>query len=391
MKLNTIIYVIISAFILLTSCDSPTSSDDNREYPLHANNEFVMGADLSYVNQILDHAGEYKVNGQVENPYKIFADNGTTTARFRLFNSPDWIKDVYEQQSQLYHDIKDVALGIERAQEQGMGVLLDYHYSDIWADPGAQEIPKAWEGKGFKAVKDSIYQYTYKTLQYLNERDVLPEMVQIGNENNCGLVHPYGNICDSTSWSDFGELLNSGIKAVRDIEKETGAEIKVMLHVAQPENVTNWFNNVIEEGEVTDFDVVGFSYYTKWSDISLTRISAFVENFRLMYEREVMILETAYPWTIQNADSYGNIFGEQSLVTGYPATKEGQRQFMIDLVQEVKDGGGTGVFYWEPAWITSNMKDLWGTGSAWENNALFDFEGNAHLGFEYMSHDYETD
>lgn len=386
------IHVIIGVVMVFASCDSSSGPDIGGENPpTEKTSDFVMGADLSYVNQILDKDGEYKVDGKVENPYKIFSNKGTTTARFRLFNNPDWIKDIYGEESQLYHEIEDVTFGIQQAQEQGMSVLLDYHYSDIWADPGNQEAPKAWQGKNLETVKDSIYEYTYNTLQYLYERDAIPEMVQIGNENNCGVTHPYGNICGSTSWSYFGELLNSGIQAVRDIENETGVEIKVMLHVAQPENVTNWFNKVIEEGQVTDFEVVGFSYYTQWSDIPLSRISAFVENFRLIYEREVMILETAYPWTLENADSYGNIFGEQSLVNGYLATKEGQRQFMIDLVQEVIDGGGQGVFYWEPAWITSNMKDLWGTGSSWENNALFDFEGNAHIGFDYMSYEYETE
>ncbi|MDR9415580.1 MAG: glycosyl hydrolase 53 family protein [Gracilimonas sp.] len=375
---------------MLSSCDSPSGSN-NDDPPVSNDIEFIMGADLSYVNQILDHGGEYKSEGVVKNPYQIFTEKGTDAARFRLFNNPSWIREVYGQESQLYHDIEDVKLGIQRAKENGMNILLDYHYSDIWADPGAQEVPKAWEGKVFEAVQDSLYRYTFNTLKYLSEHGALPEMVQIGNENNCGLIHPYANVCNSDEWEELGKLLNSGIQAVRDIEDETSAEIKVMLHVAQPENVTNWFNNVIEEGQVTDFDVVGFSYYTQWSDIPLSRISAFVENFRLMYEREVMILETAYPWTVENADNYGNIFGNESLINGYPATKEGQKQFMIDLVQEVKDGGGNGVFYWEPAWITSNLKDLWGTGSSWENNALFDFEGNAHIGFDYMTHEYETE
>ncbi len=101
-------------------------------------------------------------------------------------------------------------------------------------------------------------------------------------------------------------------------------------------------------------------------------------------------METAYPWTMESADDYNNIFGENSLVQGYPASPQGQQEYMIKLNQEVIDGGGNGVFYWEPAWITSNMKDLWGTGSSWENNTFFDFEGNVHQGIEFMRHEYDT-
>jgi len=382
-------HIMISFSLILLGCDSQSVSVED-ELPDTSVPDFLMGADLSYINQILDYNGEYKVDGQVQDPYTIFAENGATTARFRLFNDPSWFRDIYGDDAQLYNDIKDVGLGIERAKNAGMSILLDFHYSDVWADPGRQEVPSAWEGKDFEAVVDSMYSYTFNSLQYLNERNLLPEMVQIGNETNCGLVHPYGNICGSGSWSDLGTLINSGIKAVRDIEDQTGKDIKVMLHVAQPENVIEWFNSIIQEGDVTDFEVVGFSYYTKWSEIPLSRLAAFVENFRLVYKRDVMILETAYSWTTENADSYGNIFDAESLIDGYPATNEGQRQFMIDMVSQVKKGGGHGVFYWEPAWITSDMKDLWGTGSSWENNALFDFEGNANIGFEYMSYDYDN-
>lgn len=352
--------------------------------------DFIFGADLSYVNQILDFDGIYKVEGVVKDPYQIFADYGTTTARFRLFNNPVWSKEVYGNEGmQYYHEIVDVKEAIKKSKEAGMTTLLDYHYSDIWADPGNQEVPVAWEDLELAAVADSIYQYTYNTLMYLHNENALPEMVQVGNENNCGLVHPYANVCGSNDWEELGILLNKGIEAVRDIENELNEEITVMLHVAQPENVTHWFDNVISVGKVTDFEVVGFSYYPKWSEISINRISNYVANFKALYNREVMILETAYPWTLTNADGYGNILGNDSIIEGYEASQEGQKKFLIDLVQEIIDGGGSGVFYWEPAWITSNLKDLWGQGSSWENNAFFDYEGNAHMGFDYMSYEYD--
>ena len=351
--------------------------------------EFMFGADLSYVNQILDYGGIYKFNNVITDPYSIFSELGTKTVRFRLFKDPIWTKEIYgESGAQLYNDLLDVTLAIKRAKQYDMGILLDYHYSDIWADPGKQEVPKSWENLSFEEIADSIYQYTYQTLIHLYKEEALPEMVQIGNENNCGLVHPYANVCEANNWEKLGVLLNQGINAVRKVETDTGHQIKVVLHVAQPENVDTWFQKIISIGGVSDFDVIGFSYYPKWSDVSLERISNFVANFKTTYQREVMILETAYPWTLSYADNYRNILGADYLIEGYEATVEGQRQFMIDLVKEVLDGGGSGVFYWEPAWITSNMKDLWGTGSSWENNTLFDFEGNAHAGFDFMMYNY---
>lgn len=384
-------WILILTSMLLTVCSSSSSSGENQEDDPVTPSQFVMGADLSYVNQILDHGGIYKDEGVEKNPYQILADKGATTARFRLFHNPQWIKQAYgDENKQLYHNFDDVALGIQRAKEQGMEVLLDFHYSDIWADPASQEAPAAWDGESFEAVKDSIYEYTYVTLSKLGEAGLLPEMVQIGNETNSGMVHPYGEVYGNATWQELGELINSGISAVREIESETGEEIKVMLHIAQPENVSYWFDQITGVGGVEDFEVVGFSYYTPWSEVPLNEISSYVENFRTDFDREVMILETAYSWTMEGADDYNNIFSSESLVEGYPASKEGQRDFMIELVNQVMEGGGSGVFYWEPAWITSDLQDLWGMGSSWENNALFNFEGNAHLGFDYMSYDYNN-
>lgn len=131
------------------------------------------------------------------------------------------------------------------------------------------------------------------------------------------------------------------------------------------------------------------SDYAPWSDVSLDSISTRVSVFRDKYEREVMILETAYPWTTENADEYNNIFGEDSGVPGYPATPSGQKQYVIDLTQEVVDGGGDGLMYWEPAWITSDMKDFWGQGSSWENNAFFDVDGRPLPAFDFLTHPYQ--
>ena len=361
--------------------------------------EFVMGADLSYVNQILDQGGTYRDSGVVENPYKIFSDYGTDVARFRLWYNPEWTAELYEgQNNPMYNNVEDVKEAIRESKKYGMAVNLDFHYSDTWADPGRQDIPEAWRNiTGLDALKDSVHSYTRRTLEQLNGAGLMPEYVQIGNEINCGLMYsdapqdfPMLNVCDG-NWSKAGEVINSGIQAVRDVASNSNADTKIILHIAQPENVSWWFDNITTAGNVTDFDIIGFSYYTPWSEVSMDRISNHISDFRDAYDKEVMIVEAAYPWTMDYADDYNNLFGQDALVDGYPATKEGQRDFMIDLTKEIMDGGGSGLMYWEPAWITSNMKTRWGTGSSWENNTFFDFDGNVHEGIYYINHNYSSE
>lgn len=386
-KISAIIWV--GVLLLMTACSGHTATGDKS--PEEAKKDFIMGVDLSYLNQILDHNGVYKMNDDIMDPYEIFSAKGANYSRVRVFHSPDWTMEIYgEEGDQYYHDLKDAALTIERSKKQGMKALLDLHYSDRWADPAHQESPAAWTGLNLEIVADSVYNYTLTSLNYLAERDLLPEMIQIGNETNCGMIYPYGHVCENASWRELGILINSGIRAVRDVESDTGERIQVMLHVAQPENVSDWFTNLTTNGQVSDFDIVGLSYYPKWSEVPLSELSTYIEQFKNDYEREVIVVETAYPFTMEANDAYPNILSEDALLDGYPATQEGQRDFMIALVQEIIEGGGTGVFYWEPGWITSDMKDLWGQGSSWENNALFDYNGNAHAGFEYMSYDYEA-
>lgn len=360
----------------------------------HHPDQLVMGVDLSYVNQILDHGGSYSDSAGVRSPYAIFRDHGANAVRLRLWHDPSWVKtEVYGDESvPLYSGLEDVRSAIRAARDLGMRVNLDFHYSDIWADPGRQDVPAAWQDITDAAVlQDSVYRYTRGVLESLEADGLLPEMVQVGNEINCGLLStgappgfPAVSVCDG-HWAAQGALLNAGIRAVRD----ASPEIRIILHVAQPENVGPWFDAMTTAGAVTDFDIVGFSYYSRWSDQPLSTLASHVAGWRAKYGKAVMVMETAYPWTLENADGYPNIFGPGSLQEGYPGTVGGQLTYLTDLVQQVVRGGGTGVFYWEPAWITSAMKDLWGTGSSWENNALFDFQGRAHGGMGFLTHRYE--
>ncbi len=358
----------------------------------------LFGADLSYVNQVLDHRGLYTDQNEVRSPYRILKEHGATVARFRLWHNPTWTKTVYGTAgTQLYNDIADVEKGIRLAKAQGLQINLDIHYSDTWADPGRQEVPKAWTGiKTINVLADSVYQYTFNTLQRLNSQGLMPDMVQIGNEINCGMLYgnapadfPACNACNG-QWAQLGQVLNSGIRAVRTVSATSTSKPMVLLHVADPKNVPYWFDNITTLGKVTDFDVVGFSYYPLWHPtVSVDKLSASVASFKSKYGKQVMILETAYPWTDGYADNYANQFGSQTPISGYPFTQQGQLDLLKTMTQQLKDGGGVGIMYWEPAWITSDLKDLYGTGSSWENAALFDFSGKPTLGMSYMTQSYK--
>jgi arabinogalactan endo-1,4-beta-galactosidase len=380
--------LLLSALTFLFACTCKKSGPEDEERKVFYNHtEFSMGADLSYVNQIIDRGGVYRDSGGIEDPYSIFSKYGANTVRFRLFHNPAWTSTVYDPPLDfMYNDFEDTQNGILTARAQGMAISLDFHYSDTWADPQKQITPAAWDGLDIDLLCDSVYNYTFKTLSRLNASGAMPEYVQVGNEINPGFMLPSGDRWNKQD--DFIKLLNSAIKGVRDVTANSQIKSKIIVHVAQPENAMLWFEGM-EAAGMADFDIVGLSYYYIWSDVEIDMVSNYIDNIRKKTGKEVMIVETAYPWTLANADSYGNIIEPDKLDPAFPATEEGQYNYLVRLVQEVIDGGGSGVHYWEPAWITSPMKDLWGTGSAWDCNTLFDFEGNVIKGMEFMTFPYK--
>ncbi len=360
--------------------------------------EFAMGVDLSYVNQVEDHGGIYRDSGQVRDPFHIMKSRGANLVRVRLWHNPQWVRQIYHDPSKtLYSGYPDVEKTIRRAKQAGMAVNLNFHYSDFWADPGRQDPPEAWADiTNTHILRDSLYNYTFNVLKKLESKGLMPEMVQIGNETNCGMMmtaaksgFPALNVCKG-HWGNMGTLLNAGIKAVRDASAQSLIKPKVALHVADPKNLEWWFGKAVTDGGVTDFDIIGFSYYYNWhTEVSFQALPVLITRLKNTYRKEVMVLETAYPWTTAGADNYNNILGGSHPLQGFPFTREGQRDYMKSLVQAVISSGGTGVMYWEPAWITSQMKDSWGTGSSWENAAFFDFEGNTLPVFDYLKHKYQ--
>jgi arabinogalactan endo-1,4-beta-galactosidase len=380
--------VLFFLLVLLSCKDEGEKDPDPIQKVFYTTDQFCMGADLSYINQILDHGGTYRDSGEVKDPYLIFRNNGANVVRFRLFHTPTWTKEIYGGEgTQFYHEYNDVKLGIERAKSAGFQVCLDFHYSDTWADPGHQVPPAAWESLDLEQMHDSIYAYTFTIVANLDTAGLMPEYVQIGNEINPGFVLPLGKRWEGNQ-NNCANLLNAGIQAVRDASVNSSIDPEVIIHIAQPENVDGWFNGMKAAG-LTDYDIIGISYYYQWSTVPLENVSNYISSMRIKYEKEIMIVETVYPWTTGYFDNYNNIINIEKLVPGYPATEEGQYNYLVKLTQEIIDGGGKGIFPWEPAWISSDMKTQWGEGSAWECNTLFDFQGNVIKGMHYMTYPYE--
>ena len=338
--------------------------------------EFYLGADLSYVNEMEECGVFYKNSeGEVEDVYKIFANSGANLIRVRKWHNAKWSN---------YSDYLDVEKTIKRAKNQKMKVLLDFHYSDDWADPNKQQIPEAWFPviDNLEALGDSIYNYTYKTLEKLDAKNLLPEMVQVGNETNIMILQKDDKIGEM-NWERNAYLLNKGIKAVRDLSKSKDKKIEIMLHVAQPENGLWWFKQAKENG-ITDYDWIGISYYPKWSKYDLKEVSEAFKTLIKTYKKKLMVVETAYPFSLENIDNANNILGNDALIDGYSATEKGQLKYLLDLKNVIQESGGKGLIYWEPAWVSNSCSTRWGKGSHWENAALFNFNLEPTLGLNFL-------
>ena len=340
---------------------------------------FAMGSDLSFTNQIQDYGGVYKDSGIAQDPFTIFKNHGNNVVRVRLWNNPQW--EAQYNNGRLYSDLNDVTKTIQRAKAAGMAVNLDLHYSDTWADPSKQNAPAAWAGLSLAILKDSVYNYTFYVLNYLKSKNLTPEMIQIGNETNNGMLWPVGKIVNN-DFTAFAQLLQSGIKAVRDFSSTSSIKPLIILHSAQFQ-VADWYANGVIQAGVTDFDILGISHYADYTSLtSMSQVGAYVNWLKSKYNKKIMIVEASYPWTLQNGDAAANINNDS--FPGYTISQQAQYQYMKDLTQQVISGGGCGVMYWAPDWITSSTPG----GSNWDNNTFFDFQGNTIQGIDYMTFKY---
>lgn len=346
--------LVLMAALSLTSCSKKASPKPS----------FYLGADLSYVNELEDCGGIYREKGEKVEPFGYFADRGSNLIRLRLWHTPEFNN---------YSSLADVEKSFKRAKNANQSVLLNFHYSDNWADPSKQIMPKAWQKiNNLNTLGDSVYNYTLSTLSYLKSQGLTPEIVQIGNETNIGIIqHPDSASNGPINWKRNAYLLNKGLEAVEDFNKTTNQKVETMLHVAQPENAEWWFKDA-NANTVKNYDWIGVSYYPKWSKYDLNKLESTLKSLKESYGKRLMVVETGYPYSTSEYDKANNMLDKDAAIKNYPISPEGQLSFMVDLVKTCKNAGAEGVIYWEPAWISTACKTQWGTGSHWENAAFFD-------------------
>lgn len=342
---------------------------------------FYFGHDLSYVNQMEDCGAIFQEGGQPKDVYQIFADHGTNLVRVRLWVDPSWQNTLVQPAgvAAQYSDLEDVKETIARAKAAGMQVMLGLQYSDFWADPARQLIPARWLGvaNNLPALKDSVYAYTVRVLTELDTLGLMPEIVKIGNENNGGILRHStmnasyeGGGSVSNDWARHAELYNTAIQAVRTVGATASLNPQIAVHFAGWD-ASYFFQNLINQG-VTDFDIMGFSYYYAWHGGSISQLETFVQNLKTTHPAySIMVVETGYLWSTENFDALGNIISTPD--SGYlPVIPQKQLEYLTDYTRAVMRGGGSGVIFWEPAWVSTPCTTPWGQGSSHDHVAFFD-------------------
>jgi arabinogalactan endo-1,4-beta-galactosidase len=350
--------------------------------------DFIMGADVSMLSQIEIGGGKYYDYGVEGDCLEILRDHGVNWIRLRIWNDP-----TDEDGKPLGGGNNDLDRTVEiaaRAKALDLKFLLDFHYSDWWADPGKQNMPKAWVGLDSDELNQAVYDYTAEVIQTLADAGAMPNMVQIGNEVNGGMMWPAGKTWSQGDevvggYDGFADLLKRGIQAVRDNDPNSDdpqERVRIAIHLADGgdnELYRTVFDALTERS--VDFDVIGLSYYSFWHG-PLENLISNMNDISERYQKDVVVLEAAYAYTLEDADGYPNfISGREQDIRGYKATVQGQATAIRDVmaaVAQVPNGRGLGIFYWEPEWIAVEGAG-WATGqgNAWENLALFDFDGNA--------------
>ncbi len=361
--------------------------------------DFMAGADLSMLAEVERHGGKFSsADGKPGDAMQILKDAGVNWVRLRLWHTPVFAADVVEDGRVVAK--KGVAVGggnnglattmrlARRAKGLGLKVLLDIHYSDFWADPQTQAKPAAWTDLHGAALQAAVREYTANTLDALDAVGAAPDMVQIGNETNAGMLWPDGQTWSADKGAKIGgdaafaAVLRAGIEGVRANDALTGHRLPVMLHLAggtDPDLCHHMLD--LFAAEHLDYDVVGLSWYPIYHG-TLAQLKANLDELAQRYGKPLVVVETAYGWTLQRGDSTAPLLDAQhEAKAGYPATVAGQTQVIRDViatVAAVPQGLGRGVFYWEPDWIPAAGAG-WrtGEGNNWENQALFDYAGRA--------------
>ena len=340
--------ILLSILILFQSC-SPTGQEIE---PVRTDLEF-RAADISFLPEIRKSgAVTYNSEGKPQDMLTILKNEGLNVARLRIWNEPTGVHSTLKEVSDLAVEMR----------VKGIKVWITLHYSDWWADPGKQNKPAAWQNLKFDELKERVFQFTRQVML-----EVQPDYIQIGNEINNGFIWPDGHINNPDKMK---ALLHEGIRAVR----ETNENTKVMLHYAGHHGAKTFFETCKE----MDFDLIGVSYYPFWHGTSLDSLK---NNLNLLYEtfnKDIVIAETAYPFTLQWNDQTNNVIGEKwQIHPDYPATPKGQYDFLLKIKEMILEcPGGAGFSYWAPEWIAAYGSEA-KNGSSWENQALWGFDNKA--------------
>ena len=318
--------------------------------------DFIMGMDASAV-LALEASGVkyYNFAGQEQDVFQTLAESGVNYIRVRVWNHP------YDANGNGYGggncDINTaVAIG-KRATQYGMKLLVDFHYSDFWADPGKQMVPLAWAGMTAEEKADELYAYTKESLELLKKEKVDVGMVQIGNETN-------GSFCGENKWPKIAALMSSGSKAVREVFPDA----MVAIHFANPEKAesyASYANNLDYYG--VDYDVFASSYYSYWHG-TLENLTQVLTKVNQKFGKKVMVVETSYAYTSEDSDFSGNTISDGgTIVKNYPVTVQGQATAVRDVIETVANiPGGIGVCSWEGTWISVGGADWEANSALWE-------------------------
>ena len=359
--------------------------------------DFYRGMDASAV-LALENSGVkyYNFDGEEQDVFMTLAQAGVNYIRLRVWNDP------YDENGNGYgggnNDVATaIALG-QRATKYGMKVCIDFHYSDFWADPKKQFVPKAWEGMDIEEKSDALYNFTLESLTQLLDAGVDVGMVQISNEINNGMS-------GETDVANVRKLLTAGSKAVREAAANSGKEILVAVHYTNIDDMKK-LDTLLTGLQVKeiDYDIVGLSFYPYWHG-TIEDLKNAIIHIRDTYGKKVYVAENAYCYTAEDGDGSANsVEGTDDLAEGYSASVQGQANEVRDVCAAASEAGAEGVFYWEGTWIPVGPADadnsaLWekyGSGWAssyasgydpkdagqyyggcsWDNQAMFDFTGH---------------
>jgi arabinogalactan endo-1,4-beta-galactosidase len=346
--------------ILVSSCSSLDNSDDSTRNT----QTFYKGMDLSFQSELEDYNVAYK--DEDGNPVELLdfvKSKGTNLVRLKLWHTP--------QDGE--NSLADVKAYAQRIKAKNMDFLLDFHYSDYWADPGTQTPPAAWQNMTIDQVKVAIYNYTRDVITQLKAQNTLPEMIQIGNETDSGFLWDYGKVWNefNNNWVNYAGLVAEAIRAVREVDTQN--EVQIMLHHSSVENAIFFFNEL--QPYNLDFDIIGLSYYPQFQIRDLDLVASKLNELATTFNKDILMVEVAYPFTLQWDDDETNYIGSlDQILTEFSPTPQGQKtyfEWLVTTIKNIPNNKGIGFCYWAPDWVAFNGNDVTSTsGTSWENQCV---------------------